>query len=157
MLYNSENREAEWVEFDLDKINELKETYELAMDFIREGLPNVNLNARKDILNFFEKTFAIKLKTSKIEEVSKYLQYYGDDSAETEMITGIVYYLKMKYSIKNYLTYIIKHDGRIVLRPMFNKLMFNSIQPLPKSPEILDCIISSSVIWWEKGEKNEPC
>jgi hypothetical protein len=155
MLYNPENRQAEWVEFDLKKVNELKEMYLDAMGYIQNGLSHINLNARKDILNFFEKSFKIKLKSTKIEEVSKHIHHFGKDSEEADLITGIVYYMKMKYTIKNYLDYIIKHEGRIVLSPMFGKLMFNSIQPLPKSPEILDCITASSIVWWEKGEKSE--
>lgn len=136
----------EWLQFDIQKIKLLKEDYEGAMSYIEEGLPNINFNSRKEVLNFFEKTFKIKLQTTRIKELSQYLAAYKEDSIENEMITGIVYYFKMKYTLKNYIDCILRHEkgGRVELRNFLGKISLPNRQPLPYSKEIQAAIIDGS-------------
>lgn len=136
----------EWLKFDMDQIKLLKQDYEGAMDYIKEGLPNINFNSRKEVLNFFEKTFRINLKTLQIKELSRYIAAYKEDSVEHEMIRGIVYYFKMKYTLKNYVDCIIRHEkeGIIELRNYMGTLCFPNRQPLPYSQEVQAAILGGS-------------
>ena len=134
-----------WIKFDLEKVKELKQIYENAMLAIKEALPNVKLNSRKEIINFFQDNLNIPLQTNRIRDIEGYLQRYRDSDPEYEIILGIVYYYKLHYSIKNYLDCIIKNNvnGVVELRDWFGPCMPNR-QPLMASPEIQATIIEHS-------------
>lgn len=125
---------------DIEALNELKFVYENAMEFIEEDLPKINLNSRNEIINFFEKTFKIRLDSTKISEIEQYKLKYDGDSMEAETIQGIVMYFKMKYALRNYINPMIKSGEKYVPRMYFGDLTMNNKQPLPKAPEILACI-----------------
>lgn len=128
------------VTVDKEKLEKLKEVYEGAMEHIKEGLPDINLNSRKDILHFFERTFQIQLKSTRIQEISEQIDLLQEDSEEQEIVIGIVYYFKMKYSLKNYIYPMIKDAPEVELETRFGRVQMKNHQPLPKSPEILECI-----------------
>ena len=136
----------EYIKFDIEKIQGLKETYTDAMSIIKDGLPDINLNSTKNIINFFEKTFRIQLSSIRIKEIARYLSAYKEDSEEHEIITGIVYYFKMKYLLKNYIDSVLRHEkqGVVELRRYMGRLALPNRQPLPYSHEVIDCIIEGS-------------
>ena len=129
---------------DIAKLEALKKVYDDAMEFIEIGLPNVDLSSRKDVLNFFEKTFRIELKSVRIAELSEYIYKYGENSEERDMIQGIVYFLKMKYSLKNYIIPMIERAPEVELAIRFNRVEMHNHQPLPQSPEVLECITGAA-------------
>ncbi len=134
--------QQEWIMFDIAKIKQLKEDYDNTIAVIKESLPEINLNSSKQIVNFFEKTFQIELKSARIKEISAHLDEFHEDSEEREIIDGIVHYYKMYYTVKNYLDYIIKHNeaGVMVLREYMGQLCFQNRQRVPYSPDIINCI-----------------
>ena len=135
-----------WIKFDTEKIRLLRDDYVGCMESIKQGLPDINLNSRKAIMDFFEKTFQIELKSTRIKELSNYINAYGADSDEREVITGIVYYFKMKYMVKNYLDCILKHEkkGVVELREYFGSIVMPNRQPLPASKETYQYVIDGS-------------
>lgn len=141
---------------DKEKLKSLKMVYDYAMESISAGLPNLNLESRKDVLTFFDKTFNIELKSVKIAEIALHIYGYGENSEERDIIQGIVYYFKLKYALKNYINPMIKSAPRIQLSVRFGRVEMNNHQPLPKSPEILDCITGAEhgvLLEMVKGEK----
>lgn len=136
----------EWLRFDMAKIRLLRTDYIDAMDYIKSGFPGVNFNSRREIINFFDKTFQIDLNSAKIKEIAHYLAAYKEDSVEHELITGIVYWFKMKYAIKNYLDCIIRHEvnGKVILRDFMGKLSLPNRQSLPYSMEIQGMILDGT-------------
>ena len=136
----------EYIEFDMLKIQELDTYYKETMKHLADNLPSINLNSPASVIDFFHKTFKINLTSSKIAEVSQYINMYGDDSDEKELIQGIVYYFKIKYAHRNYIKNILMHqnNGRVQLRWYFGELRFPNKRPLPYSLEILNAIIGGS-------------
>jgi hypothetical protein len=135
----------EYLVFNIPKVKQLRDDYEAAMEAIKENLPNINLNSKKEIISFFEKTFQIKLESSKIKDITKALRYFDSDSEEYDLILGVIYFYKMKYMVKNYLNCILKHhvDGVVQLREYFGLALPNR-QRLPYSEEVIDCIEGGS-------------
>lgn len=129
---------------DKKKLEKLQKVYMDAMAYIEDGLPNLDLNSRKEVLSFFEKTFKIHLTTTRIVEISEYIHQYGEDSEERDLIQGIVYYLKMKYAMKNYIVPMIKEAPNVELATRFEVVEMKNHQPLPKSPEIIECIVGAT-------------
>jgi len=145
-VHDEPQKPSEWILFDIEGVRQLRGIYVEAMASIRADLPNINLNSRREIINFFEKTFQITLQSSRIAEITSHLNKFKDDSKEYEIILGIIYYFKMKYAVKNYLDCILKHEkkGVVELRTYFGSITMPNRQPLPKSPEILECVIEHS-------------
>ena len=138
--------EEEWIKFDIDKLTQLQDDYQSTLSIIKASLPEINLNSRKQIVNFFEKSFKIELQSSRIKEISSYLLKFGENSEEYEIITGIILYFKMYYQLKNYITYILNHheEGMIQLRWYMGKWCLQNRQTLPYSKAIIDCITEIS-------------
>ena len=142
---------------DLEKLAELKETYELALETIKDNLPDINLNSRNQVINLFEKQFNIKLNSIKIKEIASHLQDYDSDSAETDMIQGIVYYYKVKYSLKNYINWFLNthEEGRIYIRVLFGRVTLTNRMELPRAPEILACVTETEGLYMVYNDQSE--
>ena len=138
--------EEAWIKFDVVKLRQLKEHYEAAIESIKEQLPNINLNSKKELLNFFEKNLNIHLQTSRIKEIEACLSSYTHDQEEYYILLGVTYYFKLKYSLKNYINWVLKNEsnGIIYLRHWWGDWVLGNKQPLPGSPEILECVIGHS-------------
>ncbi len=138
--------EEEWIAFDIDKIKQLKEDYEGTIQIIRDSLPEINLNSRQQIMNFFEKTFRIELRSTQINEIKSCLKQFGEESEEYDIIMGIIYYFRMFYALKNYINYILDyHEGGVMrLRYYLGEWCFKNRQRLPYSKDITSCITQCS-------------
>lgn len=138
--------EQAWIKFDIPKLRLLKEHYENAIETIKEQLPEINLNSRKELLNFFEKDLNIHLQTSRIKDIERCLDGYTHDQEEYYILLGVTYYFKLKYALKNYVNWVLKNEsnGIIYLRLWWGEWSLSNRQPLPKSPEILACVIGHS-------------
>lgn len=136
----------EWIKFDIEKLTELKETYEEAIECIREQLPDINLNSQKQLLDFFGKALNIHLKTSRIKEIEEHLKRFTHDQEEYYILLGVTYYFKLRYALKNYINWVLKNhsNGIIYLKFWFGEWVLGNKQPLPLSPEILSCVIGHS-------------
>jgi len=130
------------LEFDLDEVRDLKDTYQRAIDYIIEELPPVNWDSRVEVKDFFRDTFHIKLPDLTIAHLSTYLQFYDENTESYSILVGILELYKLKYSIRNYLDCILRHqqDGKVYLRQIGASWVFPNKQPLPKCEEILRCV-----------------
>ena len=136
----------EWIRFDVEKLKELKEVYEEAMYSIAEQLPKMNLNSRKEVIQFFGESLNIELQSSRIKEIESHLTKFTTDQEEYYILLGVTYYYKIKYSLKNYINHILskENNGIVYLRHWWGNWVMPNKQPLPASPEILDCVIEHS-------------
>ena len=83
----------------------------------------------------------IKVLESKLEE----MEDYNYPEGATEELTMFVEWMKLKYTIKNYLDCIMRHEeenGKVYLRDVDGTLMMPNKQPLPYSPDITKAIIA---------------
>lgn len=135
-----------WIKFDIARLRQLKEHYEQASEVIKDQLPHINLNSQKQVIDFFEKNLNIHLQTARIKEIEKHLQHFSHDQEEYYTLLGVSYFFKIKYSLKNYINYVLKNevDGIIVLQHWWGEWTLKNKQPLPKSPEVLECVIGHS-------------
>lgn len=136
----------EWIKFDIKKLNELKIVYEDAMFSIKEQLPAMNLNSKKEVIEFFAKELSIELPSSRIKDIELHLEKFTADQEEYHILLGITYYFKIKYSLKNYINHILstQSNGIVYLRNWWGAWVMPNKQPLPAAPEILDCVIEHS-------------
>jgi hypothetical protein len=136
---------AVYITYNIEKISELKECYEINKQWIRSQLPKIDWDSRKEVKQFFEENLGIILQNVKIKNIMAYQEMFSHDTEQYDIINGFVSYLKLKYIIKNYLDCIIRHNenGKVYLRQVGNgQITFPNKQPLPKSPEIEACIIT---------------
>ena len=135
-----------WIEFNIDALYELKCTYLAAQDAIKEQLYGLDPNSKKQIKQYFADFLDIQLENVKISTLERALLLFDSDSEEFNFTNGIIYYLKLKYSLKNYIDYILKHhqEGKIYLRDINGDWRFPNRQPVPSSPELQQCIIGES-------------
>ena len=125
-------------------INDLKTRYESVIEFILSDLPQVNWNSSKEIVKYLNETLDIDVKDAKIKTVAGLLQCYDENSYEFNVISGLTYYLKLKYTLKNYIGCILRHEtnGIVALRLEDGEWKMPNKQPLPIAPEINECIIA---------------
>jgi len=135
----------DWIKFDIEKVLELKDTYCEVMEFVQQDV-FFNLNSVNQIKNYFDQQFNIILPNTKIATFQTIMNVFnGFDSPLYLISEQIIVYLKAKYTIKNYISYILDHenDGIITLRNTNGKLTLGR-QPLSYNDEIKQCIISQS-------------
>lgn len=132
-----------YIDFDVGKIKELKERYEATKQLISEMMSPINLEKPSEIKQFFENELDIKLDNARITTIQEYMGNYDHDSMQYDAINGVVMYLKIKYSLKNYINCILKHEenGRVYLRQVNGTWMMPNKQPLSRNPEITECIL----------------
>ena len=113
-----------WIEFDIDEVVELLTDYRATMITLKELLPDVNWDSRLETKDFFISEYEIYLKSLKISDIehemnilanSNYLNESGEQALE--VLTLLREYLKLKYTCKNYLEMILRHnkEGRVYL------------------------------------------
>jgi hypothetical protein len=93
------------------------------------------------VLEFMNQAVGVPAENLRINHIESFLTQFDDDSLEFNEIYGIVSYLRLKYSVKNYLDCILRHqiDGRIQLREVNHEFIMPNKQPLTGNPEILEC------------------
>ena len=130
-----------FIDYDIDKVVRLREVYVTAMAFHREHSDCPNLDSPKTVLEFMNQAVGVPAENLRINHIESFLTQFDDDSLEFNEIYGIVSYLKLKYSVKNYLDCILRHqiDGRIQLREVNHEFIMPNKQPLTGNPEILEC------------------
>ena len=131
-----------WIDYDVDKIKKLREEYQTNLDFLRDQLPEgLNLESPEKIKKYFRDSLEINLQNVKISYISKLLDHFDTDSQEYDFINGLVLYLKLRFTIRNYLDCILRHQnhGRVNLRLMAGQWVMPNRQPISSSPEIIAC------------------
>jgi FMN phosphatase YigB (HAD superfamily) len=139
--------ETKWIDFDIAKVQALKEEYETAMAYALELMPRINWNSPKQIREHFKETFDIAIPDGKIATFAALLPTFDEDTEEYQAVLEALMYLKMKYLLQNYLTAIIRHEhhGRITLRSVNSQWVMPNKQPLPEAVELTACIIASHI------------
>jgi hypothetical protein len=137
--------EERYLDYDMGKVREVRSLYMATLAFITEELSPLDLNSNAQILLFCNEQLDIFPDNAKIKHLETFLINFDHDTTQFNAFYGILSYLKLKYSIKNYIDCIIRHEvnGRVVLRIMNGEYRMPNRQPLSANPEIVAC---------EKGE-----
>lgn len=135
-----------YIDFDLCKVRALKESYEENIKFILTGLPCINWNSADQVKALFLCMFDITLENVRIDHVLSHLEEVDHDSPAFDAINGFVLYLKLKYSLKNYINCILRHEenGRVYLRLFKGQWVLPNRQPPSLNPEITECIVAQT-------------
>jgi hypothetical protein len=127
--------------YDMDKVHDLRAHYTATMIFIGKELSPVNLDSKASILEFCNNELDIHPDNIQIKHLDTFLQQFDHDSTQFNAFYGVLSYLKLKYSIKNYIDCIIRHEvgGIVTLRIMDGEVRMPNRQPLSGNPEINQC------------------
>lgn len=138
------NAAQPYLEFDLDEVKDLRSCYLATIDTLLKDLPDVNWNSRLEVKDYFLSEHDLVLDSLKISELHSLVEFLDEDSDEYDVLSGLVEYLKLKYTVKNYLDCILRHEdnGKVYLRDVDGELRMPNKQPLSYSPDITDCLIS---------------
>ena len=137
-----------WIDFDIEKVKQLKEEYDKNVAFVLTGLSkDCRWNSPLRVKIYFKNTFDISLDNVKIAHVLSHLEKVDHDSPAFDALNGYVLYLKYTFTLKNYINNILRHeiDGRICLRLVDGVIKMPNKQPLSSSPEILKCITAQNL------------
>jgi len=134
-----------WIRYDIPKIEALQKTYQEVIEFILKELPSCNWNSPKAIVEFYKKEFDITLDNAKISTLSSILPNFEEDTLEFEVTLGLLYYLKLKYTIHNYTGAILRHEinGVVNLRYYEGEWCLPNRRAISRSPEIQQAIIAT--------------
>lgn len=137
--------------FDIDEINDLKTCYQQTIESILDELPDVNWNSPIETKAYFSDNYGIQLKSVQIEELQKARNLIQSEEGFIvkeqeqleEELNGVIELYKLKYTIRNYLDNIIKHNknGVIELREINGELRMPNKRMPPSSPDILACLL----------------
>lgn len=137
-----------WIQFDIDKIKELKARYEESMQITLDMLPeNIDWTKEKDVIDYFNNVLDIELHTIQTAEIEGHLELQEENTDSWEVVYGLTAYLKLKYTVINYLNCVLKHQicGVVNLRYFNNEVVLPNRRPLTHSEEIKQCILHSNV------------
>jgi hypothetical protein len=129
--------------YDIEKVSALRNLYHSNMLFI-QGQYNFSLSSNKQIKEYLADYFGLTIKNVTIKQIADQRDNFAHDTEIYDILNGIVTYLRLKYTIKNYLDCILRHekDGKLYLRLGNGELLFPNKRPLSRSPEIEGCIIA---------------
>jgi hypothetical protein len=135
-----------FIRFDMDKVHRLREHYLDVLKFIKEDNPAVNINSPKSIKSFCKIALGLTLENTRIKTINDKLALFDSDSMEYCSLLGILYALKLKFAIANYLDCVIRHQraGVLLLRIVDGKPVMSNRQPIFSSPEIWECVTECS-------------
>lgn len=133
-----------FIDFNMDKVQELKASYEESIEFILSELPAINWNSSQQAKKYFKEHLDITLENVKIDHVLSHLESVSHDSPAFDVINGFVLYLKQKFTLKNYIDCICRHqiNGRVTLRLFGGRWVLPNRQPVSSNPEITECVIA---------------
>jgi hypothetical protein len=137
-----------WIKFDIGKIEELKANQEEFMQITLDMLPaGVNWKKEKEVIDYFNNVLDIELNTIQIQEIEGHLELQEENTDAWEIVYGLTAYLKMKYTVINYLNCILKHQicGVVNLRFSNGEILFPNKRPMSHSEEIKSCITHTNV------------
>lgn len=131
--------------WDMNKVKSLREAFVGQMAFIKSMLPAAEWDSPKQVLDYFQNVLEITVENVKIAHLSEVLHQLDHDSFEYDVLNGYIMYLKLKWSVQNYLDCIIRHEinGRVNLRLHQGKWVLPNKRPLSGSPEIIECMTHS--------------
>jgi hypothetical protein len=134
-----------YIEFDIKKIMQLRETYLEQLEWVESELSDINWNSIKQVKEYFLLYFDIKLENVKIEHVLAHLESHDHDSPAFDALNGFVLYLKYKFTLKNYIYCIIKHEkeGRVYLRLFEGNWVLPNRRPPSLNPELIECVVKT--------------
>lgn len=137
--------EQPFIDFDILRVKALKDSYEDNVKFVLEELPDINWNSNAQVKKYFKETFEICLENVTINHILSQLEVLEHDSAAFDTINGFALYLKQKYTLKNYIDCILRHEenGRVYLRQFKGRWVLPNRQPVSLNPEITECITRS--------------
>ena len=130
--------------FDMPEIYRLQDLYQSNVNMILAELPRVKWNSRAKTVLFFKENFDLELDNVRIDYLSGMVESLEHDSPAFDTLNGFVLYLKLKYSLKNYIDCIIRHnqDGRVRLRHFQGQWVLPNRQPTSLNPEITACVLT---------------
>jgi hypothetical protein len=139
--YDLDEAEPLFKDYDMEMVQRLRRIYTENMIFIGKELYPVNLDSNKSILTFCNEELDIYPENAKIWHLETFLPRFDHDSSQFNAFYGILSYLKLKYSIKNYIDCIIRHEvkGRVTLRFIDGQVRMPNRQPMSGNPEINEC------------------
>jgi len=131
--------------WDMSKIHALRQAYVEQMAFIKSMLPAAEWDSPKKVLDYLNNVLEITAESVKIDHLSGFLDQLDHDSFEFDVLNGYIMYLRLKWSVMNYLDCIIRHEinGRVNLRRHQGKWVLPNKRPLSGSPEIKECMVHS--------------
>jgi hypothetical protein len=134
------------IQFDIGKVIKLGNHYTITMTYIYFDLP-VNPKSPKKIKEYFWEKHSIVIGNTQLRTLMLLQERLSTTHDAYDVLTGIIEYNKLRYTIKNYLDCILKHhiNGKINLVKVDGHLVMPNGRPLPKSPEILECIIKQEL------------
>jgi len=125
--------------YNLDKIQALATIYRDNLNFIVSHLPKINWNSPAKLKLFFEEFLDIKLQNATISHIETHLVFMDHDDERYEMIVGVLAYLKLYYTLKNYIDPIIKNNGAVRLVWDSGDWLQSNHRKPSLSPEIVAC------------------
>ena len=139
------SEDSEYIKFDIIKISDLEEAYECSMEFLLESLPRINYNSSSQVCNYIKENLGVDIQNMRINTLID-LQKRFNNSMEKDFLDYLIAFLKMKYTVKNYLRCILRHhkEGVVLLRTIDGRLCLPNRQPLSYNEEIINCIIEQS-------------
>ncbi len=148
------SEDNEYIKFDIGKVLDLKDVYCEVMQFVQQDFPECNLNSSNQIKGYFWDQFNSVIPDTKIQTFKSLMELYPETHPLYEAAEQLSVYLKAKYTLKNYINCILKHenDGIITLRKIGGNLVMPNKQPLSYNDEISQCVLSIS----ENAQKHIP-
>ena len=137
-----------FIDYDTKKLEDVRQSYLFCQGYIKGELPNeCDWDRPTEVKKYLKKSFAIELNSVKISHVSSFLDGLDHDSPAFDCINGYVLYLKIKYTLKNYIDCIFRHQesGRVLLRWVNGNWVLPNKQPISENPEIKECVISTYI------------
>jgi len=131
-----------WIQFEIRKIELLRQSHLAAIDFIVSELPPCNWNSPREIRRFYQDYFDKSLDNVKIKTLEAHLLTCLEDSLEYEVTHGLILMFKLQYTVRNYLDCILRHhqEGIVKLRLVDGVWKMPNKQALSLAPEITECI-----------------
>jgi hypothetical protein len=139
-------RDEPYIGFNISEIRLLKSVYECSMDFLMDEMPDINWNSAQQIKVYFHETYRLMLENVKITTFSDLAEQFPEGSTQKDLLTRITMYLRLKFSVKNYLDCILRHevDGLVYLRDVNGVWRLPNKQPLSYNEEISNTITCMS-------------
>jgi hypothetical protein len=138
---------SDFIKYDIDKILTLKENYEASASFLLSNLPDINYNSPKEIIDYIDNKYGVKITNARIVTIKALAERYLEEDPSREILEELVAYLKLKFTLKNYINCILSHEkcGKVELRLVGERLSMPNKQPLSHNEELNAAITSLSV------------
>lgn len=143
----TEETSTDFIKYNMDKIRKMKEDYDASADLLLSHLPAINYNSPREVINYVDNKFGVKINNARIDTIQALAERYLEDDPSREVLDEMAAYLRLKYSIRNYIDCILTHEicGKVYLRWEEGKLLMPNKRPLSSNEELNATITSMSV------------